>query len=183
VPRHRPLLRLTVWTFAGALLLKSAVPMFASLAAHLQGKGVAEVCTIYGVALPRMAAVSAHEAVAPGQAEAHGHDGHAMHGDHGAAGAHAEHAIHAAHVLTAGHDIASHHGGDSPPTHDAGGHGAGHCVLTALATFAADTAAATPLPMAASLALRLAASRQPLPAADAAARWAALLGHGPPRFS
>jgi hypothetical protein len=34
------------------LLLKSAVPLFASHAAHLQGKGVAEVCAIYGVALP-----------------------------------------------------------------------------------------------------------------------------------
>jgi hypothetical protein len=34
-----------------ALLLKAAVPMLASAAGGLQGKSVAEICTVYGVAL------------------------------------------------------------------------------------------------------------------------------------
>jgi hypothetical protein len=41
---------LAVWGMALALLLKAAVPMLASTAAQLQGKTVAEVCPLYGVA-------------------------------------------------------------------------------------------------------------------------------------
>jgi hypothetical protein len=37
--------------FVGALLLKSAVPLFAAGAAQLRGVGVAEICPLYGVAL------------------------------------------------------------------------------------------------------------------------------------
>jgi len=193
VPRRRPLYRLTVWTFAGVLLLKSAVPMFASLAAHLQGKGVAEVCAVYGVALPgpRSALVDAGAAAGAVAVAVRGDDGHAlhrhlghaMHGDHAAAGAPAERAMDTVPAPAGGQSVASDRSGESPPTHDAGGHGADHCVLTALATFAANTAVAMPLPAAARCGLHLPASRQPLPAADASARWAALLGHGPPRLS
>jgi hypothetical protein len=52
VHRHRGARRLTSWLFVAALLLKSAVPMLASAAAGLQGKATAEVCDVYGVALP-----------------------------------------------------------------------------------------------------------------------------------
>jgi hypothetical protein len=38
------------WAFALALLLKAAMPMLASGSAHLQGKALVEVCTVYGVA-------------------------------------------------------------------------------------------------------------------------------------
>lgn len=47
---RQPLSRWAVWAFALALLLKAAVPLLASASAHLQGKALAEVCTVYGVA-------------------------------------------------------------------------------------------------------------------------------------
>ncbi|WP_280151190.1 DUF2946 family protein [Piscinibacter sp. XHJ-5] len=64
---------LTRWTVrlaVVALLLKAAVPMLASMAAQLQGASVAQVCDVYGVALPS-------------------HHDHAHHGEH--AGHHGEH--------------------------------------------------------------------------------------------
>ena len=42
--------RWAAWAFAFALLLKAAVPMLASASAHAQGKALAQVCTVYGVA-------------------------------------------------------------------------------------------------------------------------------------
>ena len=42
--------RWAAWAFALVLLLKAAVPMLASASAHVQGKALAEVCTVYGVA-------------------------------------------------------------------------------------------------------------------------------------
>ncbi|MEO8311749.1 MAG: hypothetical protein ABI520_11290 [Caldimonas sp.] len=63
---RRPSSRLAVLAFVCALVLKGAIPLFASWSAHLQGKGVAEVCDVYGIALP-------------GQGV---HDMHAMHGMH-----------------------------------------------------------------------------------------------------
>lgn len=47
---HRFTTRCTTWVFALALLLKAAVPMLAATAAQWQGKALAEVCTVYGVA-------------------------------------------------------------------------------------------------------------------------------------
>ncbi len=38
-----------VWGFTLALLLKAAVPLLATASAELQGKALAEVCTVYGV--------------------------------------------------------------------------------------------------------------------------------------
>jgi hypothetical protein len=38
-----------VWGFALLLLLKAAVPLLATASAELQGKALAEVCTVYGV--------------------------------------------------------------------------------------------------------------------------------------
>jgi hypothetical protein len=52
--------RLTVWLFAALLLAKGAVPFLASAAAQLHGKGVADICPIYGVALPAAPAVDPH---------------------------------------------------------------------------------------------------------------------------
>jgi len=42
--------RWAAWAFALALLLKAAVPLLAAGSAHAQGKALAEVCTVYGVA-------------------------------------------------------------------------------------------------------------------------------------
>lgn len=47
---HRFTTRCTVWVFALAMLLKAAVPLLAAQAAQWQGKALAEVCTVYGVA-------------------------------------------------------------------------------------------------------------------------------------
>ena len=43
--------RWSLWVFAAALLLKSAMPFLASASAQLQGKALVEVCTVYGLAL------------------------------------------------------------------------------------------------------------------------------------
>ena len=42
---------LSIWVFAAALLLKSAMPWLASASALMQGKTLVEVCTVYGVSL------------------------------------------------------------------------------------------------------------------------------------
>jgi hypothetical protein len=144
---------LTVWLFAALLLAKGAVPFMASAAAQLHGKGVADICPIYGVALPAAPAVDPH---------AGHHHHHASHGDDAAAT----------------HDAATHDSDDGPVRHDA--RGGDHCVLTALATFAAENGVAIPAPAARSTAAHAVASRDVLPIADASARWAALLRHGPP---
>lgn len=47
---RRLIIRWTPWVFALALLLEAAVPMLAATAAQWQGKALAEVCTVYGVA-------------------------------------------------------------------------------------------------------------------------------------
>ena len=146
--------RLTVWLFAALLLAKGAVPFMASAAAQLHGKGVADICPIYGVALPATPAIDPHAG--------HHHHHHALHGDDAAAT----------------HDAAMHDSGDGPVRHDT--RGGDHCVLTALATFAAETAVAIPAPAARSTATFAVASHEVLPVADASARWAALVGHGPP---
>jgi hypothetical protein len=46
---RQPTSRWAVWAFALVLLLKAAVPLLASASAELQGKALAEVCTVYGV--------------------------------------------------------------------------------------------------------------------------------------
>jgi cobalamin synthase len=65
--------RWAVYAFALALLLKAAVPMLAAASAQWQGKTLAEVCTVYGVA------TIALDGADPPQ----GHDGAASHaGNH-----------------------------------------------------------------------------------------------------
>lgn len=49
MPRRIPT-RWAAWAFAFALLLKAALPMLATGSAHVQGKALVEVCTVYGVA-------------------------------------------------------------------------------------------------------------------------------------
>lgn len=75
--------RFASWALVCLLLLKAAVPMFAAGAAAMRGVPVAQVCPIYGVALPGPAGA--------------GHEGHAHH--------HAEHSGHE-------EDHRSHHAAD-----------------------------------------------------------------------
>jgi hypothetical protein len=76
--------RFVLWAAMCALLLKAAVPMLASAAAAAQGKSVADVCAVYGVALP-----DPHAQHRGHDHAHHGHSGHdpashtlAHHGDH-----------------------------------------------------------------------------------------------------
>jgi hypothetical protein len=70
IVRRRASSRWMLWAFALALLLKGAMPMLASASAHAQGKAVAEVCTVYGVAL---VALDAQDDPAPADHPAAGH--------------------------------------------------------------------------------------------------------------
>ena len=58
-----------LWLLAAVLVLKSAVPMLASMAAERQGVSFAEVCSVYGVRL-----VAVPLADAPGAAADTGHE-------------------------------------------------------------------------------------------------------------
>ena len=79
--------RLALWVAVWALLLKAAVPLLASTAAGLRGVSVAEVCHVYGVALP---AASGGEHAA--HAHHHGaHDGETPDTSQADAGRHADH--------------------------------------------------------------------------------------------
>jgi hypothetical protein len=59
--RSRGLRQWTVFAAVFVLLLKAAVPLFASTAASLQGVSVAEVCTVYGVRMVALDATQADE--------------------------------------------------------------------------------------------------------------------------
>ena len=66
-----------------ALLLKAAVPLLATAAAHLQGVAVAQICDVYGVRTVLPADPHDH---ASHQADAHaGHDHSGTAGSHGGA--------------------------------------------------------------------------------------------------
>jgi hypothetical protein len=167
VPRRfRLASRLTLWAFAAALVLKSAVPLLAAAAAGLQGKEVADICAIYGV---RLASASGHA-------------------DHAAAAApamsHMDHVGHMGHVgQIAGMDVPA-TGGDHDSHHepaDPAAHAQDHCALTALGTIAVDA------PTAWAGIDRL--DRDSVPTAgravetraqDASARWLTLRLHAPP---
>jgi hypothetical protein len=173
--RSRFASRLTLWAFAAALALKSAVPMLAAVAAGLQGKPVAEICDVYGVATTSLggrgaSAIVARAAVPMAHVHADAH-GHAHGGTHGH--------MHGEATATA---VAPAHGDSPAPDHRHGGQAGDHCALTGLVAIAA-----TDPPALASLvgddAPRVALPRARGVLRDAAARWAALLGHGPPAFS
>lgn len=76
--RRQPLSRWAVWAFALALVLKAAVPLLASASAQLQGKALAEVCTVYGVTT--VALDGQDSAPLPSPATEHGAAAHG--GDH-----------------------------------------------------------------------------------------------------
>ena len=69
--RH-PSSRWAFWVFAAALLLKAAMPMLASASAHVQGKAVVEVCTVYGVSLVALDGQDQAPAPATDHLAAHG---------------------------------------------------------------------------------------------------------------
>jgi hypothetical protein len=137
------------------LLLKAAVPLLASSAAYLQGKGVGEICEIYGVVLTK-----------PGA--------NAEHGEH----------AHHAHRMNHGEELASgEEPWSRQQKHSSGVHpGGDHCALTALGVFGTtDCSAAFSAPATSSSGQPSwhAASR----AHDASRLWAARLQHGPPLIS
>ena len=85
----------------------------------------------------------------------------------------------------ADHEAASHHGHPHPSGHDGGGpHRGEHCALGALPAFAgAAEAGIAPPPASADAGRPVASPAAALLRPDAAARWAGLIGHGPPAFT
>jgi hypothetical protein len=157
--RSRFASRLTLWAFVAALALKSAVPMLAAVAAGLQGMAVAEICDVYGVATTPL-----------GHAHAHTHGDAQVPDAHGHANDDASMAV----AAPAPDDVPA-------PGHRHGGRAGDHCALTGLVAIAAidPPALAGPFGAEASYVV-LRPDRGTV--RDAAARWAALLGHGPPAF-
>jgi hypothetical protein len=173
--------RIWLMVATAALVLKSAVPLLAAVAAHAQGKAVADICEIYGV---RTIALSS--AGSAGHADHADHAAHAPHaGSTGSADGHqvpqgdAEPGTHAAHPHASLQAPA-----EETPAHGHS-HGAGvdpaHCALTGLAACAVPAAPdlASPRPLDAPDAAtppqhaRTAAS-------DPRARWLAERLHAPP---
>jgi hypothetical protein len=188
VPRQRLSSRLTVWLFAGALLLKSAVPMLASAAASLRGTGVADVCDVYGVATVAISEAHAHALAAP-PSHLHTHSrahqvavGHAYTHAHGGAEAHdPAHDATSATAQRVAEEALAPAAAPAPADHGdrhRSAHGADHCVLTGMVALASD--APTLAPLQATRAIESAAAPDRATPHDAAARWATLLEHGPP---
>lgn len=80
--------RLALWLAVCALMLKAAVPLLATTAAHAQGKALVEVCTVYGVATvmldgqpeaPEHVLPHAGDACVLSALLAFGHDGPSLH--------------------------------------------------------------------------------------------------------
>ena len=85
--RRSWLSRFALWAAVGALLLKAAVPLLAAGAAQMRGVPVAEVCTVYGVALPA-ASHKPHAHHAQHHAEHSGHEDRGSHSDESHSGDH-----------------------------------------------------------------------------------------------
>jgi uncharacterized protein involved in copper resistance len=85
--RSRRLNILTVFIAVCALLLEAAVPLLASAAAAMRGVPVAEVCEVYGVALPQADPHAHHHMPHMAQAGSEAADAHHGHG-HDSTGAH-----------------------------------------------------------------------------------------------
>ena len=145
--------RATALAFAFALVLKAFVPLLASASAAMQGVGVGEICSVYGVTLPMLGAPASTTADHLGHGAHAGHLGHDGGGDH-------EPASQPAHGRTTGGD---------------------HCALTALVTFASggDPTASPAWTKTASFFARADADT-PRVGRDAAACWAVLIAHAPP---
>lgn len=142
---------------AVTLVFKSFVPLLAAASAQMQGKPVAEVCAVYGVALPSM------------QAHVHDASAHAMHHMAGMEMA----------ATGGGGPPFDHH----PADHAA--HAQDHCALTGLAACAVFLA--TTLWAVAEWTdddrAPVAVDDAPEPLRDASARWLTLRLHAPPRLS
>ena len=160
---RRRVSRCTTWVFATALVLKSVVPMLASIAAAAQGRPVAEVCDVYGV--KTIVASSSPRAALE----------HPAPHDHGLATAAEVHSHIAA--ATASDGGQSH----EDPTEHAGAHASDHCALTGMVALAADPPSIAP--RAEALAPVTLAPSATIAPHDAAARWAAQRRHGPPELS
>jgi hypothetical protein len=159
-------------------VLKSAVPMLAAVSAGLQGKPVAEICDVYGVATLPVAVVAAGAAAAFAEHRGQAHDAEVagahqhVHAHAGAANVHAHVHAHAAAVPAQSSEA-------PPPAHQHGGKAGDHCVLTGMVAMASGASSGVE-----ALAPVVGANAS-IPAAapavfDAAARWAARLEHGPP---
>ena len=119
---HRSTKLAACWTVCLALVLGSLMPLLAAVAADLQGKPIAEVCEVYGVALP-----------APpdaGLADPHAHH----HGHHPGADP-----VPASLLPQEG----------AGPSHSSHKHSADHCALTALVVYAGPVGHGPALPPAA----------------------------------
>lgn len=81
--RRSRLTQLALWAAVFALVLRAGVPLLAAGAAQMRGVAVAEVCEVYGVALPAAAPLHHEHA-----GHAHHHGGPPDHGSH-PGGAHA----------------------------------------------------------------------------------------------
>ena len=156
IPRTR---QRAAWAFliAATLVFKSFVPLLAVASAQMQGKAVADICSIYGVRLAPAAGGHVHD----GAAHAMGHAGHMAGMEMPASGG-----------ATSPHD---------PDDHVA--HAQDHCALTGLAACAVF--AATLWVLADWLAGdggRAAFLDSAGPPRDASARWLILRLHAPPRL-
>ncbi|MEO7336348.1 MAG: hypothetical protein ABIV63_07195 [Caldimonas sp.] len=188
--------RLTQWTLhvaVFALMLKAAVPLLASAAAQLQGKATADVCDVYGVALPGRTTTRAHgtnatagRGEAPANATAtaaaaglDANDPHAAHRHMAHQPGHAEPGALLAHAPPDAQPDPPTRPGDHP-TDSHGLHHGDHCALTGLAALAPPHALAPPVDDVPP-AFEPLAPTPPEPPRDAVARWASLLDHGPPR--
>jgi hypothetical protein len=172
----------------GGLLLNAATPLIADAAAALRGVPTGEVCDVWGVPIPHVAAPMAHEmAMAPSD-----DDTMSMSmSDHGATSADMEMPSDDATAVASAraHDQAAvpepatpaHEHSHSHEGH--GGHdGCEHCALTAFATFAAIDAfpAALPAPLSETH-LDARPFRADATPYDAVTSWVLHLKRGPPR--
>lgn len=159
--------RWALWVFAAALLLKAAMPLLATLSAHVQGKAVAEVCSVSGVATVPLSG--------DGQPLASSLDTHAGSSHHPPA-----HGQGNAHQSAQESAPENPHGSGQDHAPD---HGGGHCALTALTALAAAALVLLALvaPVARGTPPRVA--RRLTLAPDPCAAWIARLRHGPPRVA
>jgi hypothetical protein len=163
------------------LLFKAAVPLMASAAASLQGRPVAEICDIYGVALPAHGdkfGLQGTPVQPAGDAHVHHH--------HGGDGAHpAEHGSNppAEASASAYQAVAPNHDGPGEGSRHDRSHRGDHCALNVLGTFACPDGVGAPFErdVGSERTAGIAWRDERVP--DASARWAVLLKHGPPGVS
>jgi len=164
------------------LLCNAAVPLMASAAAGLQGKPVAEICAIYGVALPGQSAVRDRDGTPKSQAAADPHHGH--HGAHVGHASSDRSAVDGSSISTNDEAIVDHSqhaaGSNTDAPRHAAPHRSEHCALTGLAAFAPFEGVPEPVVFHEDAQPSRQLAQRHERVLDACARWAALLRHGPP---